>query len=270
MLRLIQLLTLLAAALAAQTPRPSFEAASVKPNHSGDQRTVSNFRQPGNRVTITNTSLDFLIALAYSLPIVQTSGWPKWIYSARYDIEAVAEGNPAPDQKILMLQSLLADRFKLVIRRETQQRPVYALMLVKQGKLGPKLHPHSGSSPCRDITAPVPPPDQPMTALCGGFGLRPGHLVAQGIALSDLGRVYNGQLGRFVIDRTGLTGTFDLSLDDFAPPAADIAPDAEPANPSGLPSYFTAFREQLGLKFESTTGPVEMYLIDHVEMPSEN
>ena len=128
----------------AQVPaaRLAFDVASVKPNKSGNAiMTASNPAQPGGRFTATNYNLRRLIAVAFNLYLGQTQntllGKPDWIDSEHFDIEAETEGNPTIDQKRLMLQSLLSDRFKLMAHHETRQLPVYALVLSKPGKTGP-------------------------------------------------------------------------------------------------------------------------------------
>jgi uncharacterized protein (TIGR03435 family) len=146
---------------------------------------------------VTNVPLDVLIALAYQpLQRYETAGVPDWARSARFDIDAKAEGNPAPAQTWLMLQSLLAERFKLAVHREVRQLPVYALVVTKDGQMGPQLRRHADDSGCDgsglppagppspDRSKPLPPPP------CGAWSGAPalGRLAGQRIMLDTFGR----------------------------------------------------------------------------------
>jgi uncharacterized protein (TIGR03435 family) len=260
---------------------PAFEVASVKANKSGDLRALAPPPQPGGRYAVTNVPLDVLIALAYQpLQRYEIAGVPDWARSARFDIDAKAEGNPAPAQTWLMLQSLLAERFKLAVHREVRQLPVYALVMAKDGQMGPQLRRHAddagcdgsglppGGPPSPDRSKPLPPPP------CGAWSGAPalGRLAGQRIMLDTFGRALSGQLGRMVIDQTGLSGAFDLTLDwtPQQPLAGSPAADASAPTASSLPSIFTAVQEQLGLKLVPQTGPVSVLVIDHVEEPTDN
>jgi uncharacterized protein (TIGR03435 family) len=135
--------------------RPAFDVVSIKPDKSGDQGT-SLRRQAGGFYRATNASPRALIASAYLNEFPPKGrlifGGPGWIDAERFDIEARAEGNPSNEQERLMLQSLLEDRFKLVLHHEARRLPIYALVVLKAGKTGPQLIPHSGDANC---TAPV-------------------------------------------------------------------------------------------------------------------
>jgi uncharacterized protein (TIGR03435 family) len=192
--------------------------------------------------------------------------------SDHYDIEATAAGNPPGSQMAgAMLQSLLEDRFKLVLHRETRQLPVFELTVVKNGlKLQP---PREGN--CTPVSPDSPPkpvaPGAPRLFPCGFprggpkgsnwvLGGEDVSMVRLAEALSRVG------LGISVIDKTGLAGSFELHLKWTADPlASGTAPDDQ----SG-PSLFTALREQLGLRLGSAKGPVEVLVIDHAEKPSVN
>ena len=263
---------------------PKFEAASIKPNRSGDRSSGGNAQQPG-RYTGTNITLRNLIANAYYLTpgqsVTRIFGSPNWIDSAHFDIEAEAEGNPAADQKRLMLQSLLADRFQMVLHHEMRQLPVYALVVAKPGKTGPQLKPHSDEAKCIDFdpSAPPPPPKpgEALTAFCGGFNMF-GRLptvreVGNKITIDMLVAMLSNFVDRPVVDRTRLSGVFDATLEfafAFQQGGGSVGTAMIPSDPSGPPSLFTALQEQLGLKLESTKGPVDVLVIDHVEQPSEN
>jgi bla regulator protein blaR1 len=261
-----------------------FDAASIKPNTTGGEictrvafSCILDFGRPG-RITIVNRPLREVIGAAYRLTSAQTraiSGTPKWMDSERFDIQATAEGNPDLEQKCLMLRSLLADRFGLAVHHETRQGPVYALVLAKAGKMGPGLVKHSGDAVCIDFSKPRPP--SLGDSICGGFLVlsRAGvtHVTADntnmaGVADQLGSGMPGGEIERPVVDRTGLSGSFDVTLEytlGLRIDAGAAAPD-----PTAPPPLFTALQEQLGLKLESTKGPVEVLVIDHVEGPSEN
>ena len=198
---------------------------------------------------------------------------PDWIETARFDIEAKAdreysarEDAPAPEL-LGMLRNLLADRFKLVVHREMRDMPVYALVKAKaDGTLGPQMRRSDvdcEAEAARALAAKrggAPPgqgADGRPRARCR-VSTNAGRIVATGTTIPELMRRLSPPLGRAVIDRTGLSGSFDLEL-QWAP--------EQTADASG-PSIFTAIQEQLGLKLESQRAPVEVLVIDSVERPS--
>jgi len=273
-----------ASAQSAQTAAPpsaSFEVASIKPNHSGDMRFFVGW-QPG-RFTATGMTVKFLITMAYDVKDFQVSGGPGWINSDRYDIDAkepdsVAEqmqNLPREEQKKLagsMLQSLLADRFKLKLTRGSKDMPAYALVVAKNG---PKLQQAKPlDTPAVAQTPPGGHPRGPM------MRMGPGEITGQGVALSFLASTLSQQLGRQVLDQTGLKGNYDLTL-KWTPeqgegmmlggPGGGGPPPESAAPPDTTgPSIFTAIQEQLGLKLEPIKAPAEVLVVDHVERPSEN
>jgi uncharacterized protein (TIGR03435 family) len=265
-------------------PLPTFEVASVKPNKSADRNATIGF-QPGGRFTASNIVLRTLIAAAYGtpqpLPAFPILNGPDWIASDRFDITAKAEGDPPPGPNgpmRPMLRSLLQDRFKLAVHMETRDLPTYELVLARSdGKLGPQLRPSTVDCEAifaanRGRGAAFPPPPQPgEPPTCGMFG-GPGRVSAGSIAVADLISMLSGRVARTIVDKTGLTGRFDLNLEftpdqlpQGSPPPG--APPLPPIDPNG-PSIFTALQEQLGLKLESRQGPVEVLVIDHVEQPT--
>jgi bla regulator protein blaR1 len=255
----------------------SFEVASVKPHKPGDHEAFPEFLA-GGRFTESGVPLKLVIAVAYSLPVQspQLSGGPDWIGSndEAYDIDAKAEdgvlkGLPAKetDEKMrLMLQALLADRFKLVVRRELKEQPVYILTVAKDG---PKLQKSKlDREACAD-----------PTALCGAGGVGQGrgiHLKAT--TVGDMVFQVNNFTDRPLLDRTGLSGLYDIQTNGWVPMRGEprpnnpqIAPNPEAealADPS-RPTLFMIF-EQLGLKMEPSRAPVESFEIEHVERPSQN
>jgi uncharacterized protein (TIGR03435 family) len=231
----------------AQLMSPAFEAASIKPNRSGEQGGFSGIR--GATYTGRNVTLKRVIRLAYE-PIQEFVGGPGWIDSERYDITAKAEGNPSRAQHQLMLRSLLADRFKLVVRKETRDLPAYALVLARRdGKLGPSLRrSNTDCSPSNRQTAPA--------GSCG-FTIGDGALAGRGATMERLAAELI-LAGRLVVDRTGLTGSFDMDM-KWTPD--ELGTNAE---------LFAALQEQLGLKLEGIRAPVEVIVIESASKPSEN
>ena len=270
---------ILCAPLFAQSDaRPAFEVASIKPA-APDARGTFIRGTPGGRMNLTNMSLKEMIGIAWRIQPFQISGGPSWLESAHYDVSAKPEHAPKQDEFPLMIQALLEDRFQLKFHRETKEFSIYALVLArKDGKLGPRLVPSKEGS-CQEFDPNQPPPPAPepgkMPVLfCGGMFMGPRGLNASGIPISNLIPMLSRILGRTVIDKTGLTGKFDISM-EFTPDEAlafQPPPDAPKPPPSdtAAPSLFTALQEQLGLKLESQKGPVEIFVVDSAEKPSEN
>ena len=258
--------------------RPAFEVASIKRSSSDGRIMIRN--SPGGRFSTQGTPLRLLIGNAYRVRDSQISGGPSWMSSDRWDIEAKAESGAdlTPGQVQLMLQSLLADRFQLKLHSETRELPIYELMVAKNGPKLKAVPPPERPAPGAAPLAPVP--GGPMPA--GGFRIGRGEMEAAAVPLATLIQALSQQLGRMIVDKTGLTGTFDIKLTwtpdpgqtlggpfgaGPVPGGPEIAPP--PADPNG-PSLFTALQEQLGLRLESTKGPVDVLVIDSVERPSEN
>ena len=255
----------------AQTELPAkfreFEVSSVKPSKATANFSRLMFTPDG--VKIENASLLMIIRAAYGLFNSLDDkflGIPGWAKTERFDIEAKV--SPADveeykklsmDQRQLMMQTLLADRFKLQAHRETKEQPVYLLVVAKSGS--------------RLTEAKADESDGPRRLMNRSRD----HIEGMGIEMSQLASSLTQIAGRTVLDKTGLTGKYDLKLhwtpDEVGTPlkAADSAqPTNEPASTSSGPSIFTAVQEQLGLKLEASRGPVECLVIDHVEQPSEN
>jgi uncharacterized protein (TIGR03435 family) len=266
---------------------PQFEVASIKPNTSASGTMKFPFPS-GGRFTATNLNLKVLISFAYKVQGFEVSGGPAWIGSDRYDVTAkAADGNIGVEQYRLMLQALLADRFKLAVHRETKEMPVYALL---PGKGGPRL-PESKPGNCATPGPNSAPPPSGLTGplygglsqsplpACGGFFTGPSSLDGRKMAMPQFVDALSIVLGRRAIDKTGFTGTFDIHL-EFSPEGTaldrggpgDVALPVNAGNPdTSRPSIFTAVQEQLGLKLESQKAPAEVLVIDHVErVPTEN
>jgi uncharacterized protein (TIGR03435 family) len=268
-------------AFAQQSSRPSFEVASIKPNN-GSSRLVHVQPSPGGRFNAENVSLRFLMQHAYDVKDFQIVGGPAWINSDRYDLSAKAEGTPTGQQMMgPMLQTLLEDRFKLAIHRETHQLPIYALTVAKSGlKLRPaKEGSCTAWSPFSLIapSSPVRMPGENAPKPCGflGFGVQGLELTLDmsGASMAELSAslAATRELHQTVLDNTGLAGVFDVHLKWTADsPGATDSGDRVLPNDAAGPFLFSALQEQLGLKLESAKGPLEVLVIDHVEKPDAN
>jgi len=246
----------------------------------------------GGYFSATNQPLSSYIEFAYpafkSGSIVKQL--PGWTRRNSYDIQARADGNPTKDEIRLMMQSLLADRFSLVVHLETQQAPVYALQLAKPGALGPHLRPHKPNPPCAatsidagnsDFYTAVAPGGFPITCVDSAI-LRPtvpGDLRrgARDVSMASCADDISGWevLDRPVVDQTGLSGTFDYVLEFMPEPggAGSHGPPPAPgmARPDGIGTIFeVALRQQLGLKLVKSSAPVKRFVIDRVLPPTAN
>lgn len=257
----------------AASGNPVFEAASVKESAPGSRR-FGILAEPGGRLTANNATLGAIIRTAYDVNPQEMIAGPEFdrLLSQRFDIEAKAQDDPPRDQMKLMLQSLLADRFKLAVHHETRQLPVFVLVVSKPAKIGPQLILHTGSANCPDSNVTSRDGASGSSSIpCGDMIVGPGHMTANKISMSDFAASLSGAAGRLVLDRTGLVGTFDLTL-KYTPEqqqAVAPGPDAVMPDPQG-PSLFTALQEQLGLKLDSQTAPVDVLVVDHVEEPMPN
>lgn len=249
---------------------PSFDVASVKRNTSGEPQSVPPI-QPGGRLTLTNRTLRSLIQFAYSLPDAplqeyEIAGGPDWADRDRFDVLAKMEGTPAPGRETaervrLMFRTLLADRFQLQMRRELRELPVYTLELVRSdARLGSGLR--RRIEPNCDWFVPGRGMSDPngSAPLCGYLRGGRGTLTYRGVTMVRLASGLSAaKLDRIVVDRTGLSGLFDVDLTWNVEPAGAASSDA--------PSIFTALQEQLGLKLEPKRAPVELWVIESAQPP---
>lgn len=267
-------LPLAASASRAETPGasspPGFEVSTVKLDKSGGSGSESSFQN--GRFTASNVSLKNVIqAQAYGVPEPRILGGPKWLSSERFDIEAKCDTSVSDQLKTLdpdrrraltqaMFQQFLADRFKLVVHWETRTLPVYSLVVAKNGPVlheSKELHGYSGTSMNTSGSSTL--------------------FTAEGVTMADLAQALtqelSSELGRVILDHTRLKGRYDITIkwtsDADAQPTNPGAEGTVPPPDSGV-SIYTAIQEQLGLKLESTHGPVPVLVIDHVELPSEN
>jgi uncharacterized protein (TIGR03435 family) len=265
--------------LAQSADPPRFTVATIKRDPSRETLSIAvpmgvGYR-PGGRLVAGNAPVAMLIQRAYSVQAFQVVGGPSWVNTDGYDIEAKPEVSTDQKRMWLMLQTLLADRFKLTMHRETRDLPVYDLQTVKGG---PKLPQPEGVN-CSEVMTAPPTPGQPRPAPpCGPGLVKSGTgLAMEGISVSMPAFVKQLSLilGKEVIDKTGLTGRFSLHLefamdDALAGIPNPVGPSGQPTDVNDRPSIRTALQEQLGLKLQTSTGPVDVFVIDHVERPTEN
>ena len=234
------------AAPRSQAQSSSFEVASVRPDNIGGDRRSLVFSPNG--ITFTNVNLRDCIRAAYVVKDYQITVGGQ-LPNERYDIVAKAPGPASEDQLRVMLQGLLADRFKLKFHRETKELSLFALVV---GKNGPKLKESTGEAA--------------VATLDGG-------LVFRNYSMSDLAerlsRMRGAGIDRPVLDKTSLKGSYEFTL-KLADNNADLRRALEGQGGEQNASIFTVVQQQLGLKLEPQKGPLEMLLIDHAEKASEN
>ena len=269
----VRMIAIAALATFGQTPIARFDIVSVKPNKSGF-RTPGVLRfQPDGGLRVVNMPLRDIIRVAYGLQGYQMEGWPGWLSTEFFDIQAKASGNPTEDQRRLMLRSMLQTRFQFAAHMQSRRGQSYELTVARADrKLGPSLK--RSAADCDALRGklpanPLPPPPNAPLVVCGIRNL-PGRIFAMGIPIDRLATTLAELVGRPVVDQTQLTGNFDLELlftPDSIPPRDALPPDSKPIDPNG-PSMFTALREQLGLKLDARQNPIEVLLIDRVERPT--
>jgi uncharacterized protein (TIGR03435 family) len=284
-------------AILAQAPNnPVFEVASVRSNESTAQPSSrfplgpGDAYVPGNLFAATNQPLIAYLRFAFKLSQGELLDLPTWVYDEHFDISARASGSPTKDEMRLMTRSLLADRFKLKVHSEKRTRPAFNLVLARAGQIGPQLKGNTDDNACGSSTEPTGGAAPTLRATepssksglqlppipCGTIGQISasapdkarigGRKVTTERIAGFLKNPFTG-VDRQVLDRTGLTGTFDFSLEWSPEPALTGPPDQAAA--SG-PSFFEALRSQLGLRLVAATAPTDVLIIDRIERPDEN
>lgn len=236
--------------------KPKFDAVTVKP--SDPNRPGKLFTVRGRHILTINTTANDLITFAYGLHVKQIVGAQDWLANDKFDIDGVpdVEGQPSADQLRMLIQDVLADRFRLTFHHDKQELPVYALTLAKGG---PKM----------DVTAAVPSDSR-------NFMFRKlGELRVTNSTMQDFCKgMQSAVMDKPVVDHTGLTDRYDFNLSwtpdqsQFGQMGANLSPPADDAN--APPSLYTALQEQLGLKLEATKAAADVIVIDHLEKPSAN
>jgi uncharacterized protein (TIGR03435 family) len=268
--------------LLAQKPasNAAFDATSVKPNKSGSGR-IMMLPAANGGWQAENITLGMLVRLAFQLQDNQIVGGPKWLFEDRFDVMGTGTA-PGRDGVLFdKVKALLVERFKLVTHIETREQPMFALVLARRdGKLGEKMTlstadctPTGPNGRGRGQAAPPVPGERPRC----GFMIGPGRLTVGGQTMAAFSTNLSRFVGGIVVDKTGLTGTYDVELSyapdpGISPTGRDLPPGGPPPAPpsSDAPSIFAAVQEQLGLKLEPTKGPVDVLVIDSAEQPAEN
>jgi uncharacterized protein (TIGR03435 family) len=274
MWNMVSIVTLICLVGLARVQAQSFDVASIKPTGQ-DSPAMRMALQPGGRFVANNVSTKVLIKMAYGLfppwpgpntPVArqigmglpttymvdenEISGGLKWMDTDRFDISAKAEDEASPEQILLMLRSLLSERFQLKIHHETRDVPVYVLTVVKNGS---KLR-------------SIPDDGTGEGGINIGRGPEGATIRTKKTHLATLNKALYDALGRPVLDKTGITGFFDITL-TWTPEAGERFFTGAPTSDNPAPSIFTAIQEQLGLRLEAQKGPGDVIVIDSAEKP---
>jgi uncharacterized protein (TIGR03435 family) len=233
-------------------PRPAFDVVSIKPSQSTEYWTTVAPMKNG-RLSARNITVKYLLSMAYKIDPSRISGGPKWLDTDHFDVEAKCDVPPPDKDLLLMLQSLLADRFQLKLHNETKVASGYALVIARSG---PKLRPAEH----RDC-----PADGKPAAGCTGVRFAGRGLTAEYASMPGFVRALAGMLGSSVVDETGLSGAYDFKLEWIRDAA-----EAGGAPATSLDWIFSALPQQLGLRLEARKTPTEMLIIDGIEKPTAN
>jgi uncharacterized protein (TIGR03435 family) len=253
-LTVLQALTL-SATLAQQPAAPAFEATSIKLNNS--VRLGGGLNLSHARIKFINSTLKFCIQVAWDVKDFQISGGAGWTESEHYDIEAVAAKPFEHDEYRAMIQTMLADRFGLAIHHALEDRSGYALVVSKNG---PKL----------------PPPEEDPSFLFSRTASGDRTLQAKSATMGQLASGLSFVLGKVVIDKTGIEGRYDVSMQWTPDPSnallnkSGMPEPVRPADAAPGPTIYTVLQEKLGLKLESRRVPVDVIVIDQAHRPSAN
>jgi len=246
--------------LSAQSAPRQFEVASIKPNTSDGPPNY--WQVSGRRFIGTRSQIIQLVRMAWGDMQTRVDGAPGWTIEDRYDVVAFAPGEPVLSE---MMRALLADRFKLAVRLETRQESIYALVPVRSNRaLGPRMQPPLPE--CPPVTGASVAP-----GTCGP-GLGRGAIKYGNLTMAGLALVLAWQVGRPVIDDTGLAGGYKVDM-EFTTRSIEVAPsqsgEPPPPAPDGL-TVFEALEQHLGLKLEPRRGTVKAIVIEHIERPTAN
>jgi uncharacterized protein (TIGR03435 family) len=247
---------------APNTALPTYDVVAIRPNNSlsGSTRMSTN---PGI-LTFTNVTIKQMLAYAYGIREGLISGVPGWAESAHFDISAKVVDPDMPvlksltgPQRSAMLQPMLADRFGAIVHIETKTLPVYELVLIKGGPKFKEYVPPAGEDPQKGPGLGA-----------GSINIHNSEMKATGIPMTSLAETLARQVDKTVIDKTGLTGKYNLEL-KFTPDGARM--NGQPLEPTDeAPNIFTALQEQLGLKLIAAKGPVVTLVVDQIKEPTEN
>jgi len=247
---------------------PSFEVASIKRNISSEPGGFIRVEE-GVRFNATGVPLSFIIRQAYGVLETQVANQPDWLTSERYDIRGKApDGVEVFPNMAPLLRSLLQDRFGFQAHTEQRDLPTYDLVMARSdGRLGPKISRADFDCGARATATPpkAGPSGDPVCTITFG----PGRILVRGFSIGRVAGGLVGQVQRMVVDKTGLTGPWNFELLYTPDQPVRLNGAIVPPNPDA-PSLFTAVQEQLGLKLESSRGPVDVLVIDRVNRPTED
>jgi uncharacterized protein (TIGR03435 family) len=260
--------------LGAQGPEPvlsptlSFDVSSVKVDNSETRAPM--LWRPGGHFTM-RLPIQSLVSIGYQVPLYRIVGLPDWVRTVFFDINARADRQVTIEERPAYYRGLLEERFMLKAHLERREMPVYQLVLARSdGRLGPGLRRSDANceaaiaenrrrADAGERPAPPAPGVRPVCAAIGG----PANLTAGAVDIAILTGLFSSGLERPVIDKTGLSGRFDIDFRSAPMRVADAA-----RAPADLPSVFTAVQEQLGLELQPATAPVTVLVVDHLGMPS--
>jgi uncharacterized protein (TIGR03435 family) len=237
----------------AKPARLTFDVAAIRLSKQEDRSGGIKALPGGNGYTAQNVTVKLMISLMYKVPMRQITGGPDWLDTDRYNIEAKTDGSYNIDDLHTMYQNLLADRFNLKFHIETKEGPVYALMLDTPGS---KMKINESK---QDYNIPI--------------NFSPDGVVGVRVPMSYLAWFLGQQVQnshRPVIDLTGLDKNYDFTLSFLPELPPDISRETLPANIRDRPSIFDAVKDQLGLKLVPQKGPINYYVIDRIDRPSDN
>ena len=250
--RIFALAALLALSLApVRAQSPAFEVASITPckpgtpEPPGEHMGMVQFTYPGGRFRASATTVKFLLEWAYGIQASQHAGGPAWIETDRYDIVAKAEGEASDEQMKLMARTLLADRFQLKLHHESRNISVY---VVSGGKSAAKVSPPKDGETHSVRFAPRMNADQRITSY---------HIILTRFSMAQLSDTFARQLGRPIVNQTGLDGEYDFEL--------ELTPDESRPSPTDPAFLLSALRDQIGLTVKSDKIPMDILVIDSAE-----
>ena len=247
-----------------------FDVVSIKPSPrdalGGSARSL-----PDGTETLVNQPIRSIILAASPVQTREVEGLPEWVNTDRYDITLKPPAGYTRDQRSEMMRNMFADRMKLKAHVEERERDVFALVVARSdGKLGPQLKPSALDCGPRPAGSPPPPPptfnESDAAGRCGGL-YGQGVITSGGLLLDNFVLSISGNAGRQVINKTGLQGYYALTLRYATarrPGATDAAVD------DNFPDFFTALQEQLGLKLQPEKMRLPIFVVDHIEKPTEN
>jgi uncharacterized protein (TIGR03435 family) len=282
----------------AQEVKLGFDVAAIRQNNSGELESDSNvplgpgnvYSPTGGLLSVKNSPLMAYISFAYRMTSTQRDTFaaaaPAWVRDDRFNLQARTDKQDVTkDELRLMMQSLLADRFGMVVHYETRVTSVFAMLLVKPETPGPRLRPHPadgcsrvfGGRPEDGIAPPSESIDGGFPAVCGGLLMLPDstptrfHIGARDIPIALISNALPswGDLGRPVVDQTGLTGNYDFAL-EFTRKRGDAPSSAAAPTEENEPNFLDALKRQLGLKLEAQKQGVQVLVLDHIDRLSEN